>query len=377
MSHFAPYAVPIDSPPDRAHAEPDDPLRSPFDLDIHRIIESTAFRRLERKTQVFAIAHHDHFRTRLTHTLEAAGLARTLAKALNANDTLAEAITLAHDLGHPPFAHAGEAALQQAMEDHGGFNHNLHTLRVVDFLEHPFPAFRGLNLSLETRSGIVTHATLFDEPVEADPSSKVPQPHQRDLATRPSVEAQIASLTDRIAYDCHDLEDAIGAGFVTTEILAEVPIWQEAYERVCDQAGGKSLFALRRPILNAIADGLLTDVITASLPTLSNVGSLADVRKARRPLVILSDHQDARLSQLERCLSENVYCHPEVREMDARGRVVVHGLFEALVAKPAKLPKRFADRIAGQGVYRVVCDYIAGMTDPFAEKELARLGCHG
>lgn len=377
MSRFAPYAVPVDGASDRAHPEPDDPLRLPFDVDLHRILESTAFRRLERKTQVFSIAHHDHFRTRLTHTLEAAGLSRTLAKALHANDALAEAITLAHDLGHPPFGHAGETALNQAMENHGGFNHNLHTLRVVDYLEHPFPAFRGLNLTSETRSGIVTHATLFDEPADADPPSHAGAAPSSSLPTRPSVEAQIASLADRIAYDCHDLEDAIGAGFVSAETLAEVPIWREAFERVRDHAAAESLFALRRPILNGIADALLTDIVATSQPMLANVRSLKEVRTARRSLVSLSDHQEARLTHLERCLSDNVYCHPDVRAMDARGRDVVGGLFTALVCDPAKLPKRFADRIAGQGVQRVVCDYIAGMTDPFAEKESHRLDCQG
>ena len=193
---MAPYAARPETGGDRVHREDAEPLRDPFAVDRRRIINCVAFRRLQHKTQVFGPAEHDHFRTRLTHTLEVAETARCLAKGLRANETLAEPIALAHDLGHPPFGHAGEAALDDAMKEYGGFNHNTHALRVVAYLEHPYPDFRGLNLTAETLAGLRTHATGFDAP-DASVSGS-------------SVEAQIASLADRIAYNCHDLEDAIG-----------------------------------------------------------------------------------------------------------------------------------------------------------------------
>ncbi|MCH7885803.1 MAG: dNTP triphosphohydrolase, partial [Planctomycetes bacterium] len=219
----------------RVHPEPDDPLRGAFELDRHRIVESTAFRRLENKTQVFAPAEHDHFRTRLTHSLEVAQIARCLAGALQASEALAEAIALAHDLGHAPFGHAGEAALDEVMADHGGFNHNAHALRVVGYLEHPFPDFRGLNLTGETRAGLATHATRYDTPVQTRDATVSDAPRAAGFSPRepaneanparpgaagsaaptgPSIEAQITSIADRIAYIGHDLEDAIGAEFI-------------------------------------------------------------------------------------------------------------------------------------------------------------------
>ncbi len=343
---LAPYAVHSTS---RTHPEPESSLRNPFEQDRHRIIESTAFRRLEGKTQLFASAHHDHFRTRLTHTLEATQVARTLAVALHVNEALAEAITLAHDLGHPPFGHAGEAALNEAMTAHGGFNHNAHTVRVVDYLEHPFPAFRGLNLTGETRAGLLAHVTRYDTPVSA----------------APSVEAQIASMADRIAYNCHDLEDAVGAGFIGLDDLEHVPIWQEAYQKIAAAHEISSIHAVRRLVLDAILDGLLTDVIDTSRGLLAPMRSPEEVRQTTTLLVTASAGVDARLTELERFLIEHVYKHSEVAGMDAKGRQMVLALFDAYRVNPGALPVRFMARIAEQGDDRVICDYIAGMTDRF------------
>ncbi|MGH8596492.1 MAG: dGTP triphosphohydrolase [Gammaproteobacteria bacterium] len=347
---LAPYAMRSADARGRAHPEPEDPLRGPFELDRHRIIESMAFRRLEHKTQVFAPGLHDHFRTRLTHTLEAVQVARCLAVALRANEALAEAITLAHDLGHPPFGHAGETALNHAMADYGGFNHNAHSVRVVEYMEHPFPDFRGLNLTLEVLAGLRTHATRFDSPQ-----------HRQ----APSVESQIASIADRVAYDCHDLEDAIGVNFIGLTDLAKVTLWRHASECTLGGAVVKSIYAVRRPVLGALLNGLLGDIVATSRPLLAAISSPEQVRNALTPSVALSATVDRQLQEMERFLSDRVYHHPDVARTDAEGQTMIHALFNAYRRDLTNLPPRFAARIAEQGVERVICDYIAGMTDRF------------
>jgi len=341
----------------RAHSEPNDRLRGPFELDRHRIIESMAFRRLEHKTQVFAPSLHDHFRTRLTHTLEAAEIARCLAVALRANEPLAEAITLAHDLGHPPFGHAGETALNHAMADHGGFNHNAHSLRVVEYLEHPFPAFRGLNLTHEVLAGLRTHASRYDV--------------AQTMHDGPSVESQIASLADRIAYDCHDLEDAIGAGFLQSPDLGELSLWRQALHVSCQDV--ENIHRIRRVVLDALLNGLLGDIVNTSRPLLASLRSPDQVRTVPTSLVALSSTAELRLVEMESLLHERVYRHPEVVQTDAEGQTMIHALFNAYQRDPTTLPARFAQRIEEQGAERVICDYIAGMTDRFCMTEHNRL----
>ena len=377
--HLAPYAIRSPAACGRVHDEPVDPLRGPFELDRHRIIESAAFRRLEQKTQVFAPTHHDHFRTRMTHTLEATQVARCLAQALRANESLAEAITLAHDLGHPPFGHAGEAALNMAMADHGGFNHNTHSLRVVTYLEHPFPAFRGLNLTREALDGLSTHATTYDMPILPEPraSARADTPTESHASAcadaGPSVEARIASIADRIAYNCHDLEDAIGAGFVGLDDLAGLSLWREAYERVTRPADQRPIHAIRRAVLDAMLDALLTDVAAASRPLLASIRSPEAARCATDPLVLLSESADAKLAAVERFLLERVYRHPAVAKTDSEGRAMIVALFEAYRRDPGRMPNRFSARVPDQGPDRVICDYIAGMTDRFCKTEHERV----
>lgn len=345
----------------RAHAEPDDPLRGPFELDRHRVIESTAFRRLEHKTQVFAPSSHDHFRTRLTHTLEAAQIARCLAAALRANEELAEAITLAHDLGHPPFGHAGETALNHAMADHGGFNHNAHSVRVVEYLEHPFPAFRGLNLTLEVLAGLRTHATRYDV--------------SQAKHDGPSVESHIVSLADRIAYNCHDLEDAIGAGLVDLSELSELALWRQAFDGSVKGGGIENIHSVRRVVLDALMNSLLADIVHTSRPLLTPIRSPDQARTVPTPLVALSPIAELRLVESESFLYERVYRHPEVARTDAEGQTMIHALFNTYRRDPNALPARFSARVDEQGAERVICDYIAGMTDRFCMAEHARLMC--
>ncbi len=355
----APYAVRSGNAQSRTHPEPDDPLRGPFELDRHRIIESTAFRRLEHKTQVFAPSLHDHFRTRLTHTLEAAQIARCLAAALRANEALTEAITLAHDLGHPPFGHAGETALNHAMADYGGFNHNTHSTRVVEYLEHPFPAFRGLNLTLEVLAGLRTHATRYDT--------------AQAMHDGPSVESQIVSLADRIAYNCHDLEDAIGAGFVDLPELTELALWRQAFDDSVKGGVVENIHSVRRVVLDALLNTLLADIVHTSRPLLAPVHSPDEVRTLPSALVALSATAELRLVEMESYLCDRVYRHPEVVRTDAEGQMMIHALFNTFRRDPTKLPPRFAARVEEQGLERVICDYIAGMTDRFCTAEHCRL----
>ena len=347
----------------REHAEAEDSLRSPFELDRHRIIGSTAFRRLEGKAQVFLASRHDHFRTRLTHTIEVAQVSRILASALQANADLAEAIALAHDLGHPPFGHAGEAALGRALADAGGFNHNTHSLRVVEYLEHPFPPFRGLNLTGATRAGMANHATRYDRPETLLPAR----------ASGPSVEAQVASLADRMAYNCHDLEDAIGAELIGLDDLNHVTLWQSAFDRAQSTYGCERIHAIRRVVLNSVLDTLLSDVMAHSRKALAPIQSPEDVAAATEPLVGLSPDVDRQLGQLEQFLSERVYRHEEVARADAACGQRIVELFGAYRSDPTALPPRFASRIDDQGLDPVIADYIAGMTDRFCQREHERL----
>ncbi len=336
---------------DRAFLEPTEPLRSPFALDRHRIIQSTAFRRLEGKTQAFAASYGDHFRTRLTHTIEVSQLARLLAVQLGANEELAEAIALAHDLGHPPFGHAGESALDHVMSDVGGFNHNTHALRVVEYLEHPFPAFRGLNLTSATRAGLAAHATRYDRPAE--------QPgHGGSVAegpgVLPSLEARLVSLADRIAFNAHDLEDAIGAGLLGLDDLSQLELWAASLARTGHQPVG-SIHTIRREVLDGLVDSVVADAVIQHRDSASGA-------------TMLSAAMDAKLAGVEDFLAERVYGAPEIKTTDAWAARRVERLFGRLIADGSAMPKRFRDRIPQQGAMRVVGDYIAGMTDRFCEQ---------
>ncbi len=332
----------------------------PFELDRHRIITCTAFRRLQGKTQVFGPGQHDHFRTRLTHTLEVSQIARSLGRRLAANESLAEAIALAHDLGHPPFGHAGEAALDQAMADCGGFNHNTHSLRVVEYLEHPFPAFRGLNLTGATRAGLAAHCTRYDTPAATNP-------HESGLG--PSVEAQIASVADRYAYNCHDLEDAIGQALVTEDELSEIELWRTARAAATADGVASSIHAVRRRVLDELLERLLVDVTDATAQVLQRTAKDCERWHPRETAVALSTEGERRLQELEAFLRERVYRQADVVAADEQGRRVIGDLFAMYQANLRLLPQRFATRLDEQGTARVIGDYIAGMTNAFCLRE--------
>ena len=372
--NLMPYAVHDDASAGRLHPEPEDPGRSPFARDRQRVLQSTAFRRLEYKTQVFVSHEHDHFRTRLTHTLEVAEIARRLAVMLRLNEPLAETIALAHDLGHPPFGHAGEAALNKLMANHGGFEHNAQSLRIVDYLEHPFPPFRGLNLSFEVREGLAKHVTAYDHPAQGkDDGPAVADP----IATgpSPSLEGQIASLADRLAYDCHDLEDALGAGLIDETNLAEVEVWAEAAAPIREQYPDLSLHAVRRPILNALTDMLLDDAAgeTRRRIEATAIATVDDVRRSPAALVSLPETVHLKLAEFESFLRDRVYHHERLVQMDRQAGRTITAVFNAFAGNPDALPPRFTARIPEAGLHQVVCDYVAGMTDRFCQAEHDRL----
>ena len=373
MTALAPCAVPPHTTRGRVHPEPpaDEP---PFEIDRRRILNAMAFRRLTHKTQVFVSDGGDHFRTRLTHTLEVAAQAERLARALRLNDRLAGAVALAHDLGHPPFGHAGEVELGARMKDHGGFEHNLQSLRVVDFLEHPYPAFRGLNLTFELRESLVKHRTRYDQPEAA----RSPDPAIQalwDAGPMPPLEGQVANLADSMAYTLHDIEDGVGEGAIDESALDASQLWRAAADPVRVQHPGRPILAIRRPILDALAGLLHADAAAESARriTAAGVTRVDDARQHPGDLVGFSPAMQARVDELQDLLLRRVYRNHRVVRMDSKARRLIGDLFAAYLAEPQLLPERFAARIPDQGPHRVICDYIAGMTDRFCQREHRRL----
>ncbi|MCH8880332.1 MAG: dNTP triphosphohydrolase [Planctomycetes bacterium] len=368
------YGVAHESCMGRTHTESAWDGLAPFDFDHRRILASSAFRRLQYKTQVLVSPRGDHVRTRLTHTLEVASFARLLAQALEVNVSLAEVAALAHDLGHAPFGHAGEAALNYLMREHHGFEHNAQSLRVVEYLEHPFPPFRGLNLTYELREALAKHRTAYDRPAEIESEDPV---LTRLLASgpQPTIEGQLVAVADRVAYDCHDLEDALGAELLDGARLEQVTLWNEAAAEVKLRYPNQSMFAIWRPVIETIQQRLLSDAIRATLAHIEDwhIDSPDQAREHSSPVVSFSKQMEERVSQLEEFLRENVYNHPTLRRMDDMASRTIAELFNVYVEHPNHLPQRYYDRIDQQGTHRVACDYVAGMTDRFCEGEYKRI----
>lgn len=326
-------------------------------------MHSRAFRRLEYKTQVFVHHEDDHFRNRLTHTLEGSQVARTLARALRVNEDLAEAIVLAHDLGHTPFGHAGERALDALLAGAGGFDHNRQTLRVVDWLEDRYPSFRGLNLTAETREGILKHGCTWEHPV--------PVP---DLGPNPSLEAQISDAADEIAYVSHDLDDGLRAGLLEPAALLGVELWRDARGRVDREMPKASERVKNAQTVRSLLDALVTDWVEATAARLAAAGaaSPADVRAADR----LGGHSEGVGSarrDLKRFLFENLYDHPDVVRASRIAERVLGELYRRYRADVELLPAQVRARFEEDGELRAIADYIAGMTDRFARAEFERL----
>jgi dGTPase len=343
------------SGPGRRFAEKPHPYRTDFERDRDRIIHCSAFRRLEGKAQVFTPGLDDYYRTRLTHSIEVAQIGRTIAKGLRLNETLTEAICLAHDLGHSPFGHAGENALNDLMSEFGGFEHNCQTLRIVDLLEHPYPDFAGLNLMYETRLGLAKHRSLYDNPQE-----------QKFKELNCSLEGQVADIADRIAYNCHDLEDGMRAGLISPPLIK---IFSEAQSRINAEAI-KDESIRRTRTAKTIIDTLVSDCIDASKKNLdkSSVRIIFDVYGRRENLIVLSSEREGRLVELEEFLLHKFYQHKSLLQTAGKVKKWLGRLFEQLCRKPDLMPGYFQRLASQEGLQRTVCDYIAGMTDRFCLK---------
>jgi dGTPase len=366
-AHLAPYAAHSLRSHGRRYPEPPPLARTEFQRDRDRIVHSTAFRRLEYKTQVFVNHEGDLFRTRLTHSLEVAQIARSVARNLRVNEDLVEAISLAHDLGHTPFGHAGQDALNDCMRGHGGFEHNLQSLAVVDELEEHYGAFNGLNLCFETREGILKHCSREN-------ARKLGELGERFLVgKRPSLEAQIANIADEIAYNNHDVDDGLRSGLLTIEQLSEVELWQTHYEtakRAHPRLDGRRLV---HETVRRVINTLIIDLIDTTRENLAGHApdSLEAVRAAP-PLVAHSETIAAQAAELKRFLFGNLYRHYRVMRMANKARRVITGLFDAFTEDPRLLPPDYlADDPAEQS--RLIAHYIAGMTDRYALKEYQRL----
>jgi dGTPase len=367
---LAPYASDAAATRGRRHPEPPPPTRSEFQRDRDRIVHSTAFRRLVYKTQVFLNHEGDLFRTRLTHSIEVAQLARSIARPLGLEEDLVEAIALAHDLGHTPFGHAGQDALNACMAAHGGFEHNLQSLRVVDALEERYPAFDGLNLCFETREGILKHCSLANAQrlEQAEPGGVG---HRFIARTQPSLEAQLCNLADEIAYNAHDIDDGVRSGLITMEQVEAVPLFgahcASARAEHPQLAGRRLLYEAIRRMLSA----MVYDAIAATRERIDATRpASADAARRLGPLVTFSEGLRARAAELKHFLFANLYRHPRVMETTGRAQDVVRELFARYLAEPQEMQAGFAARADSP---RAVADYIAGMTDRYALREHERL----
>lgn len=368
VAERAPYAVGETNSRGRRHPEPPPKARGEFQRDRDRIVHSTAFRRLEYKTQVFVNHEGDLFRTRLTHTLEVAQIARSIGRALQLNDDLCEAIALAHDLGHTPFGHAGQDALNECMRAHGGFEHNLQSLRIVDTLEERYGAFDGLNLMFETRAGILKHCSPAQARTLGDVARRFVEGGQ------PSLEAQICNLADEIAYNNHDVDDGLRSGLISSEELATVSLFARHQAAARAEFPGIAGRRLIHETVRRMIDAQVTDLLAETSRRIrdSQVASLADVERAG-PLVGFSAAMAEENHQLKRFLHERLYRHYRVLRMTYKARRIVRDLFSAFTSDVRLLPEEHRRRAEQGGLERVVADYIAGMTDRYAIKEHRRL----
>lgn len=348
----------------RTYPESKHAYRTEFQRDRARIIHSRAFRRLEYKTQVFLNGTGDHLRTRLTHSIEVASISRTIARALSLNEDLAEAIALAHDLGHSPFGHSGEEMLAECMREHGGFDHNKQSLRVVDLLENPYPDFAGLNLTFEVREGLQKHEASHEMPDAAGEKYHCP-----------SLEAQVADLADEITYYSHDLDDAVDFEILSAAQLQENAVWQRSYQTVMSRYPGAREPELHKFVIRDIIDTEVRDLIVTSAKAIAEAGvqSADDVRRRPAKSISYSDELWEANRALRKFLYKNVYYHPRVAEVNQRACEMLRCVFEAYIADPALLGEAATKRIETEGLHRTVCDYIAGMTDRYLIEEYQRL----
>ena len=364
---LVPYAMTNAGSRGRRHPEAPHPFRLSFQRDRDRIIHCSAFRRLEYKTQVFVNHEGDYYRTRLTHTMEAAQVTRTIARAMRLNEELAEAVALAHDLGHTPFGHAGERILDRLMAPFGGFEHNAQSLRIVEVLEECYPDFPGLNLSWEVLDGIVKHSTRYDRPQVAE----------FDANRAPVLEAQIVDYADEIAYNAHDIDDGLKSGMLTLEDLEGSRAWTRHYREICDRYPGASNQIRRYQGVRRMINSFVQDLIDSTERRIQKEGieTTDDVRRHMPKLVEHGNLIASEVAELKTILLERLYRHHRVLRMAAKADRIMTGLFEAYMDEPRQMPPHVAERIrrGDQELARVVADYIAGMTDRFALEEYKKL----
>jgi dGTPase len=362
---LAPYAQKSFESRGRVHAESRHDLRSEYARDRDRVIHSRAFRRLEYKTQVFLNGTGDHLRTRLTHSIEVAAIARSIARALRLNEDLTETIALAHDLGHSPCGHSGERTLNELMSQHGGFEHNKQSLRVVEELEKKYPEFDGLNLTYEAREGLAKHVTSYDQPAQGIGFE----------VNHPSLEAQIANVADEITYYSHDLDDGLEEGLLEEGSLAHIEVWQEANGQIARRH--PQLDPARRCyyVIRCLINAQVEDVIRHSnhLIERSGVRGADDVRRCPEPLIAYGPVMKKRTLVLRDYLYQNLYNNPTVQRVNRRACALIEALFAALVADPSLIGSQSRARIERIGVHRAVCDYVSGMTDRYLIEEHERI----
>jgi dGTPase len=360
---LAPYACLAAESRGRIHPESESAYRTAFQKDRDRVLHTSAFRRLEYKTQVFVNYEGDYYRTRLTHTLEVAQVATSIARALGLNEDLAETIALAHDLGHPPFGHAGEKALNELTRHVGGFDHNRQSLRIVTQLEKRYPGFPGLNLTWETLEGIMKHETEYDVPDSTwEPDAQ------------PSLEAQVVNVADEVAYNAHDLDDGLRSGHLTPQQISQVPLVGELMDRLgMDPASFTKYdrYTLQRELLGDV----ISDVVTATHERLGDAGvrSLADVRSYPTKLLGPSEAMAARLRELKSFLYQNFYFHYRLIRMSRKAHMVLEKLYNAYCDTAEMLPPDVQQQAAADGIERALLDYLSGMTDRYANDEYRRL----
>ncbi len=373
MRQLALYAARDETSRGRQYAEEAPAHRSHYQRDRDRIIHCAAFRRLEYKTQVFVNHEGDLFRTRLTHSIEVAQIGRSLARALALNEDLTEAISLAHDLGHTPFGHSGQDALNDCMRDHGGFEHNLQSLRVVDTLEERYVAFPGLNLTFESREGILKHCSAKNAALLGELGRRFME------KTQPSLEAQLANLADEIAYNNHDVDDGLRSGFIGIEPLRDCALFRDQYDAVARAHPGLNARVQIHETVRRMINAQATDVIEASRARIARAGvrGIDDVRAAGEPLIVMSEAMRARNLELKQFLRAHLYQHYRVRRMMQKGERVIRDLFAAFTEDARLLPPQDEARVqtadGPEARARAIADYIAGMTDRYAIREHRRL----
>lgn len=363
---LAPYAMRESQSQGRRYAEEEHPYRGLYQRDRDRILHASAFRRLTAKTQVLVAGTNDHHRTRLTHTLEVAQVSRTMARELALNEDLTEAIALAHDIGHPPFGHAGESALDECMKDEGGFEHNRQGLRIVEELEQRYPRFSGLNLTWEVRESLAFHSKRPD-------SSEV-KPYRAGIH-QPTLEAQVVDAADSVVYDVHDLDDALGVGLIRVDDLRAMSFWRDAESFLVSHHGMMSENRIIASVLRYILSSRERELLRSTMERIrsTSVKNVAQVRALAEPLVQETAKQDVMIREMRDFLFEKVYHHPKVVKMTNRGRHIVRFLYQKYRESPSLMPAFHAERAQKESVIQVVGDYVAGMTDRLAKHEYRKL----